>query len=138
MQRQEQRMSRQTGVVGEREEFMNITYSMEGDYLIPNIFAKEEPEQTLTKYGMLRESFLKNNHKGIYTGKLLAGTLKEHCLDIQEQAENMIEKLTKQIMAVEGISEDLKSRDQMEWVRRMNSIRNRVDEIVLTEVVYKI
>jgi len=117
---------------------MNIIYSMEGDYLIPNIFTNEEPEQTLTKYGMLRESFLKNNHKGIYTGKLLAGTLKEHCLDIQVQAENMTEQLTKQLMAVEGISEDLKSYDQMEWVRRMNSIRNRVDEVVLTEVVYKI
>ena len=131
-------MSRQTGMVGEREVFMNITYSMEGDYLIPNIFANEEPEQALTKYGMLRESFLKNNHKGIYTGKLLADTLKEHCLDIQEQAENMAEQLTKQLVAVEGISEDLKSRDQMEWVRRMNSIRNRVDEIVMTEIVYKI
>ena len=131
-------MSRQTGMVGEREEFMNIIYSMEGDYLIPDIFANEEPEQALTKYGMLRESFLKNHHKGIYTGKLLAGTLKEHCLDIQVQAENMTEQLTKQLMAVEGISEDLKSYDQMEWVRRMNSIRNRVDEVVLTEVVYKI
>ncbi len=117
---------------------MNIIYSMEGDYLIPDIFANEEPEQALTKYGMLRESFLKNHHKGIYTGKLLAGTLKEHCLDIQVQAENMTEQLTKQLMAVEGISEDLKSYDQMEWVRRMNSIRNRVDEVVLTEVVYKI
>ena len=50
----------------------------------------------------------------------------------------MTEQLTKQLMAVEGISEDLKSYDQMEWVRRMNSIRNRVDEVVLTEVVYKI
>lgn len=64
--------------------------------------------------------------------------MKEHRLDIQEQAENMAEQLTKQLVAVEGISEDLKSRDQMEWVRRMNSIRNRVDEVVLTEVVYKI
>ena len=117
---------------------MNITYRTEGDYLIPDIFANEEPEQALTKYGMLRESFLKNHHKGIYTGKLLAGTLKEHCLDIQVQAENMTEQLTKQLMAVEGISADLKSYDQMEWVRRMNSIRNRVDEVVLTEVVYKI
>lgn len=117
---------------------MNITYRTEGDYLIPNIFANEEPEQTQTKYGMLRESFLKNNHKGIYTGKLLADILKEHCLDTQVQAENMAEQLTKQLMAVEGISEDLKSYDQMEWVRRMNSIRNRVDEVVLTEVVYKI
>lgn len=131
-------MSRQTGMVGEREVFMNIIYSMEGNYLIPDIFANEEPEQALTKYGMLRESFLKNHYKGIYTGKLLAGTLKEHCLDIQVQAENMTEQLTKQLMAVEGISEDLKSRNQMEWVRRMNSIRNRVDEIVMTEIVYKI
>ncbi len=117
---------------------MNITYRMEGDYFIPNISANDEPEQALTKYGMLRESFLKNHYKGIYTGKLLAGTLKKYCLDIQSQAENMAECLTKQLMAVEGISEDLKSHDQMEWVRRMNSIRNRVDEIVLTEIVYKI
>ncbi len=131
-------MNRQIGMVGEREVFMNIIYSMEGNYLIPDIFANEEPEQALTKYGMLRESFLKNHHKGIYTGKLLAGTLKEHCLDMQVQAENMTEQLTKQLMAVEGISEDLKSRNQMEWVRRMNSIRNRVDEIVMTEIVYKI
>ena len=63
--------------------------------------------------------------------------MKEHCLDIQEQAENMVEQLAKQLMAVEGISEDLKSYDQMEWVRRMNSLRNRVDEVVLTEVVYR-
>lgn len=138
MQRQEQGMSKLTGLVGEREVFMNIIYSMEGDYLIPDIFANEEPEQALTKYGMLRESFLKNHHKVIYTGKLLAGTLKERCLDVQVQAENMTEQLTKQLMAVEGISEDLKSYDQVEWVRRMNSIRNRVDEVVLTEVVYKI
>lgn len=55
-----------------------------------------------------------------------------------EQAENMVECLTKQLVAVEGISEDLKSYNQMKWVRRMNSIRNRVDEVVLTEVVYKI
>lgn len=138
MQRQEQRISKLTRMVGEREVFMNIIYSMEGNYLIPNISATDEPEQTLTKYGMIRERFLKNNHKGIYTGKLLAGTLKEHCLYIQEQAENMAECLTKQLMAVDGISEDLKSYDQMEWVCRMNSIRNRVDEVVLTEVVYKI
>lgn len=117
---------------------MDITYRTEGDYLIPNIFSNEEPEQALTKYGMLRESFLKNHHNGIYTGKLLSGTLKEHCLDIQSQAENMAERFTKQLMLVEDVTEELKSRDQMEWVRRMNSIRNRVDEIVLTEVVYKL
>ncbi|WP_252199493.1 TnpV protein [Coprococcus eutactus] len=117
---------------------MELTYRNEGDYLIPNIKANEEPEESLTKYGMLRETFLKEHHEGIYTGKLLSGTLTEHCLMIQKQAEERFERLKNQMMENEEVTEELKSRDQMEWVRLMNSITNRADEIVLSEIVYSL
>ena len=119
-------------------QIMELTYSKEGDYLIPNIEANEEPEESLTKYGMLRETFLREHHKGIYTGKLLSGTLTEHCLMIQKQAEERFERLKNQMMESEEVTEELKSRDQMEWVRQMNSIANRADEIVLSEIVYSL
>ncbi|WP_071849494.1 MULTISPECIES: TnpV protein [Coprococcus] len=119
-------------------QIMELTYSKEGDYLIPNIEANEEPEESLTKYGMLRETFLKEHHKGIYTGKLLSGTLTEHCLMVQKQAEERFERLKNQMMESEEVTEELKSRDQMEWVRQMNSIANRADEIVLSEIVYSL
>ena len=73
--------------------YMELSYHQEGDYLIPNIEANEEPEESLTKYGMLRETFLKEHHEGIYTGKLLSGKLTEHCLMIQKQAEERFERL---------------------------------------------
>ena len=125
---------------------MELTYRQEGDYLIPDLEyneqtetnVDEENEQFLSKYGMLRETFLKEHHKGIYTGMLLKGTLLSHCIEIQKQAEERVERITNQMMAEEGVTEELKADDQMEWVRRMNSINNRVDEIVFSEIVYQL
>lgn len=117
---------------------MEITYRQEGDYLIPNLEMPEEPEETLTKYGMLRRTFLKEHHSGIYSGKLLSGKLTEHCLTIQKQAQERADRMIDQMMKSEGVTEELKDQDQMEWVRRMNSIRNRVDEVVLSEIVYSL
>lgn len=131
-------MSRQTGMVGEREEFMNITYEKNGDYLIPNIVANPEPEGELRKFGLMRQSYLKEWHKGIYTGMVLKGTLMEHLLAVQEEAEEIENRLMLQIKISENVTENLKKQDQMEWVRRINSIQNRVDEMVLAEVVYKV
>ena len=117
---------------------MEITYRQEGDYQIPNLTLPEEPQETLTKYGMLRKTFLKEHHKGIYNGKLLMGTLMEHCLTIQKQAEERAERIIEHLMKEEQVNEDLKAADQMEWVRRRNSIVNRADEIVLREIVYSL
>lgn len=117
---------------------VEITYRCEGDYTIPNILANNELEEVLTKYGLLRKTFLKTNHAGIYTGKLLAGTLDVHCLEIQQVVEKMADSLLYQFMQAENVTEDLKSQNQMEWVRKMNSIKNMVDEIVLNEVVYRL
>lgn len=131
-------MSKLTSMVGEREVFMNITYEKNGDYLIPNIVANPEPEGELRKFGLMRQSYLKEWHKGIYTGMVLNGTLMKHLLEVQEEAEEIGNRLMLQIKISENVTENLKKQDQMEWVRRINSIQNRVDEMVLAEVVYKV
>ena len=119
-------------------EAMEIAYKQEGDYLIPDLTMPEEPEEILTKYGMLRQTFLKEHHSGVHTAYLLKGKLKEHCLLIQKQAEEMMDRLVEHMMKSEEVTEELKASNQMEWVRRMNSIRNRADEIVLSEIVYSL
>ena len=95
---------------------MNLTYEKCGDYLIPNLIPDPEPEGELRKFGLMRKFYLENYRRGIYSGLLLSGKLKEHLLMIQEQA--------------------VKAQDQMLWVRRMNCIRVRAEEIVREEIIY--
>jgi hypothetical protein len=113
-----------------------LDYILVGDYYIPALMLDEEPEGTITKFGRMRERFLKEHHRGIYSGYLLGGKLKQHLLDIQEQAEQRMDLLTEQMAKVEGVTEQLKAEDQMAWVRRMNNIRNRAEEIVRDEIIY--
>ena len=115
---------------------MKLTYEKNGDYLIPNLTANEEPEKALTKYGLMRKNFLKEHRRGIYQGMILTGELKAHCLQIQEQAEQRMELLTGQMAKSEGVNEELKAADQMRWVAKMNNIRHSAEEIVLTELIY--
>lgn len=91
---------------------------------------------TLTKYGLMRKNFLKEHRKGIYQGMILKGTLKEHCLETQEQAEQRMEMLTGQMAQKEGVNEEMKAADQMSWVAKMNNIRQSAEEIVLKELIY--
>ncbi len=121
----------------EREEqTMNITYEKCGDYLMPNLLPDPEPEGELRKYGLMRKSYLENHHRGIYSGMLLSGKLKEHLLMIQERAEEEFDLLVKQIAEKEEVTEQLKEQDQMRWVQKMNSIRARAEEIVREEIIY--
>lgn len=123
----------------EREEqMMNITYEKCGDYLMPNLIPAPEPEGELRKFGLMRESYLKNHRKGIYSGMLLSGELKKHLLMIQEQAEERFDLLVEQMAKQEGVPEQLKVQDQMLWVGKMNNIRARAEEIVLAELVYQL
>ena len=115
---------------------MNLTYEKCGDYLIPNLMPDPEPEEALTKYGLMRRNFLKEHRRGVYSGLLMSGELKVHCLDIQKQAEERMDFLTEQMAKTEGVNEELKASDQMKWVRRMNNIRAQAEEIVLIEIVY--
>lgn len=117
---------------------MNLTYEQNGDYLIPSLQADPQPEEAVTKYGMMRETYLKENHRGLYSAYLLKGTLKEHLLTIQKQAEERMEQLTGQMAEKEGVTEQLKADNQMLWVQKMNSINSRAEEIVLGELVYSL
>lgn len=115
---------------------MNITYEKCGDYLIPNLIPDPEPEGELRKFGLMRQHYLKEYKRGIYSGLLLSGELKKHLLMIQEQAEERFDLLVQQMAEREEVTEQLKEQDQMLWVQRMNSIRARTEEIVREEIIY--
>lgn len=115
---------------------MELRYEKKGDYQIPMLRMDDQPEGTLTKYGVMRENYLREHREAIYTGMLLSGELKAHCLDIQEQAEQRMEILTDQMAIAQGVTEELKAADQMSWVAKMNNIRYSAEEIVLTELIY--
>ena len=111
-----------------------ITYHREGDYLIPDLIPPESPRIGI--WGMRRRDFLRKHHNGIYTGLLLSGKLNAHLEEIDRSANEMFDLLVKQYTAREGVTEELKAKNQMEWVRRMNGIREQAEEIVCTEVIY--
>ena len=114
---------------------MNITYRQEGDYLLPNLTLDPQPEGETGVWGWRRKMYLKERRKGTYNALLMKGTLTKHLIETNEAALDMIETLVKQMAASEGVTEDLKRRDQMAWVGRMNSIRNRADDIVRAELI---
>ena len=115
---------------------MNLTYEKCGDYLIPNLIPDSELEGEVRKFGLMRKSYLENHRRGIYSGLLLSGKLKEHLLMIQEQAEERFDLLVEQMAKQEGVTEQLKAQDQMLWGQRMNNIRTRAEENVRKEIIY--
>ena len=115
---------------------MNLIYEICGDYLIPNLIPAPEPEGELRKFGLMRKHYLKEHRGGIYQGMVLSGTLKEHLLSVQEQAEARFDVLVEQMAEREGVTEQLKTQDQMLWIRKMNGIRVRAEEIVREEIIY--
>ena len=110
-----------------------ITYHREGDYLIPNLLPPVVPSNGV--WGMRRKRHLRQYHDGIYTGLLLSGKLNAHLEEIDRSANDMFDLLIKQFAAREGVTEQLKAEDQMEWVRRMNSIRKRAEEAILRDLI---
>lgn len=111
----------------------NLTYTMQGDYLIPDLIPPESPK--VGKYGMLRHSYLREKRAALFTGMLLSGKLNSHLEEIDRQANSMMEQLTKQLAQTEGVTEALKAQDQMEWVKQMNNIRSRAEEIVMNQLI---
>ena len=113
---------------------LELTYHWEGDYLIPDLEPPEAPR--IGKYGTMRHNYLRDYHTGVFDGMLLSGTLNAHLEEIDRQANEMMERLITQMAKAEGMTEQLKAADQMEWVRRMNSIHNRAEEIIISELIY--
>ena len=112
------------------------TYTQVGDVLIPNLTFGEDEKRSVGKYGRMRKRYLKDQHPVIFCELLLSGKLYPHLVEIDEACEGRLELLVLQMVKREGVTEALKAADQMEWVRHMNSIRNRAEEVVLSELVY--
>ena len=112
------------------------TYTRVGDVLFPNLSIGEADQQPIGKYGRMRKRYLKEQHPVIFSELLLSEKLYPHLLEIDETCEGRMELLVLQMAKREGVTEALKATDQIEWVRRMNSIRSRAEEIVLRELVY--
>ena len=112
----------------------NLTYTMQGDYLIPDLLPPESPK--VGKYGMLRRSYLKQWRNGLYTGMLLSDKLNSHLEEIDRQANSMMDRLTKQYAQEAGVTETLKTQNQLLWVQRMENCRNRAEETVLKDLIY--
>ena len=112
-----------------------ITYTQVGDYLLPNLTLDPQPEGEIGVWGWRRKMYLKERRRGTYNTLLMKDTLTQHLIDTNEAALDMMETLVKQMAAAEGVTEQLKRRDQMAWVGAMNSIRARADEIVRAELI---
>ncbi|MBQ9189879.1 MAG: TnpV protein [Clostridia bacterium] len=116
-------------------EHTEITYRQVGDYQLPNLTLDPQPEGEIGVWGWRRKMYLKERRKGTYNALLMKGTMTQHLIDTNEAALDMMETLVKQMAAAEGVTEDLKRRDQMAWVGAMNNINNRADEIVRNELI---
>lgn len=117
-------------------EEMGGTYRQVGDYFIPNLVLPDTGNYQIGKYGRMRRSYLKEHHPILYNNYLLEGTLFKHLAEIDQDCNERMEIVVSAMEKQEGVTEALKAADQMEWVRRINSIRNRAEEIILTELVY--
>ena len=112
------------------------TYTMQGDYRLPNITLPAEEERPIGVWGQRRLRYLKQHRKVLYYNLLTSGKLHSHLADTEEQAQVLFSRLVKEYAEKEGVTEQLKAADQMAWVRRMNNIRSRATEIVNADVVF--
>ena len=116
------------------DERNGLWYGRHGDYYVPCLETPESPK--VGKFGRLRSTFLREHRGAIYTGMLFSGKLNTYLEEINRQANEMLDRLVREYAAAEQITEELKTNDQMAWVQAMNGIRNRAEEVVLSELIY--
>ena len=117
-------------------EATGISYTLVGDYYIPNITLPEPDKRPIGMWGRKRLAYLKEHKKFLFNQLVLSWKLNSHLAEINEQATEMLDRLTEQMATAEGVTEKLKEENQMLWVARMNNIRNRAEEIVNAELIY--
>ena len=117
------------------DEKNGMSYTLHGDYYLPDLVLREE-EPTYGKYGMLRKQFLKEHRSARYQYMLLTVKLNEHLNQIDQEVREQVETLMEQMTEKQGVTEELKAQDQMEWVRLMNNIKASAEEIVLKNMIY--
>ena len=113
-----------------------LWYELHGDYYLPCLTIPEEEVHTIGIWGRKHQQYLREHRPIIYSDLVLSGKLYSHLADIDSQARNKLDLLVTQLAEKEGINECLKAQDQLAWVRAMNNIRNRAEEIVLKELIY--
>lgn len=116
-------------------EQMGGTYTQQGDYVLPNLILLAE-NQPIGIWGQRHARYLKQHHRILYYSLLTSGKLNAHLAEIDRQAEEIFFRLIKQMANREGVTEQLKAENQMEWVRRMNNIRSSITEIINVELIY--
>ncbi len=115
----------------------NITYRQVADYMIPNLaLPPEETAIRLGKWGMLHKDYLLKHKKALFITLLTEGKLYQHCAEIENQARAMFNMLVEQMKETEGVTEQLKEENQLEWVRRMQNIEARIRELICEELIY--
>lgn len=118
------------------DEKTGISYTLVGDYYIPNLVLKQDEKVQLNKYGLLRLDYLKEYKKAEYTLMLMEGTLNTHLKEIQENAQARVNDITDNLKAKSNLSEKLKNSDPLHWVGMMNNFKNQAEEIVYKEIIY--
>lgn len=117
-------------------EQMGGTYTIQGDYCLPDLTLQPEEERPIGVWGQRRLRYLKQHHKILYYNLLTSGNLRSHLADVEEEAQSLFLRLVKEYAEKEGVIEQLKAENSMEWVRRMNNIRGRVTEIVKEKLMF--
>lgn len=114
----------------------NLEYISSGDYYIPNLTLSEQPQTPIGKYGRMRKTYLLEHRPALYSHLLLSKKLYPHLLEIDRAANDRLESLMPTIIKAAGITEQLKTTDQMQWVGLMNAVKIQVEEIIFAELIY--
>ena len=118
------------------DEKTGISYTLVGDYYLPNLKLEQEEKVQLNKYGLLRLDYLKKHKKAQLSIMFMDMTLNKHLKEVQELAQARVNELVEQLKAKSGLTEDMKNTDMLYWVGTMNAIKNQAEEIVLKELIY--
>ena len=113
-----------------------IPYTLHGEYYLPNIVLSSADNQPIGKWGRMYKRYLMEQRPVVYNGLVFADKLQAYLVTIDQQASERMEQLISKMAAMEGVDEALKATDQMEWVKRMNSIRNQAEEIIQAELIF--
>ena len=113
-----------------------ITYRKEGDYLIPNLIVKNQEKVVLGKYGRARLNYIKENKRGLYTELMMNGALSSYLKGVDERCNHIVNITVREMAKENNVNEELKRKDQLQWVRLMNNFKNAAEEIVFNEIIY--
>ena len=115
---------------------MEMTYTRNGDYLVPDLSLTETEQKPLGKYGRLRKDYLKEHRPILWNRMILSETLYPHLREIDETANRRLEQMMPEMMKSAGVTESLKASDPMKWVQTMNSLKAQAEEVILNELIY--